>query len=145
MNSRGQIVGTSMIGSVSSPDAPTYAAFSNATGGPHGPSNFSNSVVNDNLNNSISESLGINLTQGLKVDDLGRIIARGTRDGQDRDFLLVPAGLASDPIATPEPSTVLLFAAAAGAAGPAAPGLIPTRFGGVESVLPGRGRWSLRS
>jgi hypothetical protein len=112
MNARGEIVGTSVFGAISSYGAPTYAAFSNPTGGTHDPSNIGNSSVTDNLNNYIASSLGINLTAGLKVDDLGRIIAQGTIDGQTHDFLLTPAGIPSNPIPAPEPSTLVLLAVA---------------------------------
>ncbi len=118
MNSHGEIVGTSVIGNYSYPGVPTYAAFSNPTGGPHDTTTFDlstfsdNSSVADNLNNYIASSLGINLTAGLKVDDLGRIIAQGTVDGQTQDFLLTPAGLSSSPIPAPEPSTLVLLAVA---------------------------------
>jgi hypothetical protein len=112
MNAHGEIVGTSALGYSSYYGGPTYAAFSNPTGGTHDPNNIANSLVADNLNNYIASSLGINLTQGLKVDDLGRIIAQGTVDGQTQDFLLTPAGLSSSPIPAPEPSTLVLLAVA---------------------------------
>jgi hypothetical protein len=112
MNAHGEIVGTSVIGLDSYPGVPTYAAFSAPTGKTHDLSNIGNSSVADNLNNYIASSLGINLTQGLKVDDLGRIIAQGTVDGQTHDFLLTPAGLSSVPTPAPEPSTLVLLAVA---------------------------------
>jgi hypothetical protein len=112
MNSHGEIVGTSVFGAATNSGGPTYAAFSAATGGSHDLNNISNNSVADNLNNYIASSLGINLTQGLKVDDLGRIIAQGTVDGQTHDFLLTPAGLTSNPIPAPEPSTLALLAVA---------------------------------
>jgi hypothetical protein len=111
INAHGEIVGTSVIGWTSYHGVPTYAAFSAPTGGSHDP-NSNNSTVADNLNTYIASSLGINLTQGLKVDDLGRIIAQGTVDGQTHDFLLTPAGLSSNPIPAPEPSTLVLLAVA---------------------------------
>jgi hypothetical protein len=114
MNAHGEIVGTSVFGATSSYGSPTYAAFSAPTGGTHDPGDPGNSMVADNLNNYIASSLGINLTQGLKVDDLGRIIAQGTVDGQTQDFLLIPAGLSSSPIPAPEPSTLVLLAIASG-------------------------------
>jgi PEP-CTERM motif len=111
MNSHGEIVGTSVIENTWDHVLGTYAAFSNPTGGTHDPNNIANSLVADNLNNYIASSLGINLTQGLKVDDVGRIIAQGTVDGQTHDFLLIPAGLSS-PMPAPEPSTLVLLAVA---------------------------------
>ncbi len=112
MNAHGEIVGTSTLGYSSFYGGPTYAAFSATTGGTHDLTNIANSLVADNLNTYIASSLGINLTQGLKVDDLGRIIAQGTVDGQTHDFLLIPDGLPSTPIPAPEPSTLALLAVA---------------------------------
>ena len=106
MNSHGEIVGTSVLGATSNYGAPTYAAFSAATGGTHDLNN-ANSSVADNLNNYIASSLGINLTQGLKVDDLGDIIAEGTLNGKTQDFLLTLNG---PPIPAPEPSTLAFLA-----------------------------------
>lgn len=112
MNAHGEIVGTSVFGNAISPGTATYAAFSNPTGGTHDPSDPTSSSVADNLNNYVASSLGINFTAGLKVDDLGRIIAQGTVDGQTQDFLLTPAGLSSSPMPAPEPSTLVLLAVA---------------------------------
>jgi hypothetical protein len=64
----------------------------------------------DNLNNYISNSLGINLTVGLKIDDLGRIIAQGDMYSNTYDFLLTPIGLSDSPLATPEPSAFAVLA-----------------------------------
>lgn len=103
MNAHGEIVGTSLIANRSYFSSSTYAAFSTATGETH---DFAKSFVADNLNNYIASSLGINLTQGLKVDDLGRIIAQGTTDGKGQYFLLTPNG---SPTPAPEPSTLALL------------------------------------
>jgi hypothetical protein len=112
MNAHGEIVGRSVFGATSNYGAPTYAAFSAPTGGTHDINDNYLSPTADNLNTYIASSLGINLTQGLKVDDLGRIIAQGTVDGQTHDFLLTPASLSSNPIPAPEPSTLVLLAVA---------------------------------
>jgi hypothetical protein len=68
----------------------------------------------DVLNNYISSQLGINLTSGLYIDDLGDIIAQGTLNGQTQDFLLTLNG---SPTPAPEPSTLVLMAVVISALG----------------------------
>lgn len=101
LNTGGQVVGGSGDYSFS------FAAFSDPSGQSHG---FGSAYV-DNLNNYlIATDPSLYLKWGMKIDDLGRIIARGTLDGQAQDFLLTPVGPSSDPIPTPEPTTLATLA-----------------------------------
>ncbi|WP_406698080.1 PEP-CTERM sorting domain-containing protein [Singulisphaera sp. Ch08] len=112
INTHGQVVGSSQLHLLSDPlnVYQTYAAFSDVTGMPHGydPANPTKSLdasVLDNLNNYIAQNLGIYLTGAVGIDELGQIIARGVRDGQQEYFLLTPDG---QPVPVPEPSALAL-------------------------------------
>jgi hypothetical protein len=60
------------------------------------------------LDDHIAAGLGLHLFNALYVDDFGRIIAEGSRDGSIGDYLLTPSNLpAATP--TPEPSTLVLL------------------------------------
>ena len=79
----------------------SYAAFSDVNGQSHG---FDAPVV-DNLNTYIAPIPGVTLTSAVKIDDLGRILTRGS-DGHD--YLLTPDALG--PAATvPEPTTLMML------------------------------------
>jgi len=66
----------------------------------------SNSMTD--LNTLISAGSGWNLTNALKIDDLGQIVGVGTLDGPPHAFLLTPGG---DPtlVNAPEPSPLALI------------------------------------
>ena len=111
LNANGQVVGLSSLFQypVSGYSGPaTYAAFSDPTGNAHGGS----ASTSDNLNNYLADALGVYLTSAVKIDDMGRIIAEGTLNGQDQEFLLTPAGLSSAPIPTPEPKALVTMTVA---------------------------------
>jgi hypothetical protein len=61
--------------------------------------------VVDNLNNYIATIPGVSLTSAVEIDDLGRIIAKGSNGD---DYLLTPTSLGS-PATVPEPTTATLL------------------------------------
>ncbi|WP_435015868.1 PEP-CTERM sorting domain-containing protein [Tundrisphaera sp. TA3] len=75
---------------------------------------MSSSMVDPYLDDNIAADLGIHLTEAYAIDDLGRILAKGTIHGETHDFLLTPSGL---PTPTPEPSTIAFFAVGMAAIG----------------------------
>ncbi len=91
-NTSGEVVGSNQYQAIlSKPTSPDGIAF------------------NRNLGDEIAAELAsrINLTSGLHVDDLGRIIAEGqTTNGDIHDYLLTPTDL---PSPAPEPSTLAIL------------------------------------
>jgi hypothetical protein len=110
LNAAGQVVGASQpYTRTFGPESWQFATFSDVGLKSHpNATNFADST--DNLNHYIASSLGIDLFLAYRIDDLGRILAEGTQDGQTKWFLLSPNGLSTEPIPnpypTPEPSTL---------------------------------------
>lgn len=114
LNIKGQVVGIGSLFEGSGPSSfqqkGTFAAFSAVDEKSHGGFGGNGSVV-DNLNNYLATIPGVSLTSADEIDDLGRIIARGS-DGNA--YLLTPVGLGA-PATVPEPSPLWML----GLAGPA--------------------------
>ncbi len=104
-NAKGQFVGTSFIFGAAA------FSFPNGSLSPAGFNSEGYELYHD-LNQYIAQNLGINLTSAVKIDDNGDIIAEGTQNGKNQDFLLT---LNPSPTTAPEPATLLTLGIGAAA------------------------------
>jgi hypothetical protein len=103
INTLGQVVGTSLLGNVTTD---TFAAFSAPGLQNHG----GDAALVDNLNNYIKSIPGVSLTSAVLIDDQGRILAKGS---DSHEYLLSPTALG--PAATvPEPPAWMMLILASG-------------------------------
>jgi hypothetical protein len=100
-NIKGMFIGTGIIANFG---FPAFSYPNNSLGG-------ANLYYND-LNAYIAQSLAINLTSAVKIDDNGDIIAYGTQNGINQYFLL---NLVGPPTTAPEPSAFVTLGIGAAA------------------------------